>query len=65
MADDPTKGLKYLYLTDADHAALSGAEGGPSYRAESLTAPDGEFVASGSRFSGLDQEVGDQNFGAH
>ena len=45
MPDDPTKGLKYLYLTDADHAALSQAAGGPSYRAEALTAPDGVLQA--------------------
>ena len=43
MPEDPTKGLKYLYLTDADHATLSQAAGGPSYRAEPLTGPDGQL----------------------
>ena len=41
VPEDPNKGHKYLYLTDADHKALIRGPGGASFRADPLTTAAG------------------------
>ena len=44
VPEDPTKGHKYLYLTDADHDTLSRGNGGASFRADALTTSEGAVL---------------------
>ena len=46
VPDDPTKGHKYLYLTDADHSSLVRGTSGASFRADPLTTDAGAELSA-------------------